>query len=203
MVESPLFRLLFELRKMIYEYVFQAEHILVRKPRMFPPMYHKCWYTVLDSRLSRFSKPLLEVLRTRNVSRQFYAETKLFPFAINTLSGEPHMFVAASTSMPSEVVEVITTVKILLGWSPWEKEGCRTLAPLTPFKALTGIEIESKTTGVVTPDMLADAEKWLTGRAEREAEAERETEAEKEAETEKKAKEAAERKRRLLGYGRR
>jgi hypothetical protein len=203
MVESPLFRLPPELRKMIYEYVFQAEHILVRKPRMFPPMYHKCWYTVLDSRLSRFSKPLLEVLRTRNVSRQFYAETKLFPFAINTLSGEPHMFVAASTSMPSEVVEVITTVKILLGWSPWEKEGCRTLAPLTPFKALTGIEIESKTTGVVTPDMLADAEKWLTGRAEREAEAERETEAEKEAETEKKAKEAAERKRRLLGYGRR
>jgi hypothetical protein len=191
MVESPLFRLPLELRKMIDEYVFQAEHILVRKPRMFPPMYHKCWYTVLDSRLSRFPKPLFEVLRKKNVSRRFYAETKLFPFAINTLSGEPHMFVAVSTSMPSEVVEVITTVKILLGWSPWEKEGCPTLAPLTPFKALTGIEIESKTIGVATPDMLADAEKWLTGRAEREAEAE------------KKAKEAAERKRRLLGYGRR
>jgi hypothetical protein len=128
---------------MIYEYVFQADHTLVRKPRMFLPMYHKCCYTVLDSRRGQFPKPLLEVLRTRNVSRQFYAGTKLFPFALNALSGEPHMFVAASTSMPLEVVEVITTVKILLGWSPWEKEGCRTLAPLTPFKVLTRIEVES------------------------------------------------------------
>jgi hypothetical protein len=156
MFESPLFRLPLELRKMIYDDVFQAEYILVRTTRLFPPMKHNCWYTVLDPDLGPFPKPLLKILRTRTVCRQFYSETKLCPFALNTLSGEPRMFVAVSNSMATEVLEVITIVRVLLYWRSWEKEGCRALEPLISFKALTRIEIESKTTGGATPDMLRE-----------------------------------------------
>jgi hypothetical protein len=94
-------------------------------------MKHNCWYTVQDPDLGPFPKPLNEVLRTMTVCRRFYAESKLLPFAINTLSGGLRMIVATNTSMPKKVIEAITTVKILFGYGQWDKEGSRALAPLT------------------------------------------------------------------------
>jgi hypothetical protein len=82
---------------------------------------------------------------------------------------------AASTSMSKEVVEAITTVRILFGYGQWNTEASRALATLTLFKGLQKIDIESKKQSSFTPEMLADVKKWLR-RAQKKLEAARKVE---------------------------